>query len=140
MDQPFELDERLRADTIECGRMDLCCVLLMKDSRYPWFILVPQRRGVTEIHHLSQADQVQLWRESCWLSRWMEDSFAFDKLNVAALGNIVSQLHLHHVGRLVGDPAWPGPVWGHSPAVSYETSEQERLINAVAGLLGSSMQ
>lgn len=115
----FILDPRLQADTIPLGDFPLCQLLLMNEQTYPWFILVPRRAGIREIHHLSNVDQQQLWRESAQLAGWMEAVFKFDKLNLAALGNIVSQLHLHHVGRTVGDPAWPGPVWGHSSAVPY---------------------
>jgi diadenosine tetraphosphate (Ap4A) HIT family hydrolase len=119
----FQLDPRLQRDTIEIGCFPLCRLLLMNERTYPWFILVPQRAGVREIHHLPDADQQQLWRESALLAGWMETAFAFDKLNVAALGNVVSQLHLHHVGRRHGDPAWPGPVWGLRPPVPYPETE-----------------
>ena len=114
----FSLDIRLQRDTFDFGCFPLCRLLLLNDSSYPWFILVPQREGVREIHQLTTADRRQFWDESHQLALWMEKSFTFDKLNVAALGNVVSQLHLHHVGRCEGDPAWPGPVWGHRPAVS----------------------
>lgn len=127
----FVLDARLQQDTIDCGCFDLCRLLLMNDSRYPWFILVPQCEELTEIHHLPDNLQEQLWRESKKLCSWMESHFAFDKLNVAALGNVVSQLHLHHVGRCVGDPAWPGPVWGHSTAQPYTAAEQDKMIQLV---------
>lgn len=133
----FVLDARLQQDTIDCGCFDLCRLLLMNDSRYPWFILVPQYEGVTEIHHLPDHLQDQLWQESKKLSCWMESHLSFDKLNIAALGNVVSQLHLHHVGRSVGDPAWPGPVWGHSVAQPYTAVEQEEMIQLVqADLFG----
>ncbi|MBN1957518.1 MAG: HIT domain-containing protein [Desulfuromonadales bacterium] len=132
----FVLDQRLAQDTFDCGRLELCRVLLMNDSRYPWFILVPQREGIREIHHLSEADQLQLWAESRRLALWMEGYFAYDKLNVAALGNVVSQLHLHHVGRCSDDPAWPGPVWGHSPAVAYDPVTAELLQQVLAAALG----
>ncbi|NOY13186.1 MAG: HIT domain-containing protein [Deltaproteobacteria bacterium] len=115
----FELDPRLQADTIPLGDFPLCRLLLMNEQSYPWFILVPRREKSREIHRLSETDQGQLWRESARLSRWMESAFKFDKLNIAALGNVVSQLHLHHVGRRIGDPAWPGPVWGQHPPVPY---------------------
>ncbi|HEY5674974.1 MAG TPA: HIT domain-containing protein [Malonomonas sp.] len=119
----FELDPHLQRDTVVLGDFPLCRLLLMNDRSYPWFILVPRRRGAREIHHLATEDQQQLWRESAELSRWIEQNFSYDKLNVAALGNIVSQLHLHHVARSIGDPAWPGPVWGARPAVAYAAAE-----------------
>jgi len=132
----FVLDQRLGQDTIDCGSFELCRVLLMNDNRYPWFILVPQREGITEIHQLSEVERQQLWKESCKLSLWMENYFSYDKLNVAALGNIVSQLHLHHVGRSLNDPAWPGPVWGHSPAIPYDCATSETVKQALATLIG----
>ena len=118
----FELDARLQADTISIGNFPLCRLLLMNEQTYPWFILVPRREGVCELHHLSDSDQAQLWQESAQLSRWLESAFKFDKLNTAALGNVVSQLHLHHVGRTVDDPTWPGPVWGQRPPVAYSAA------------------
>lgn len=124
----FELDPRLQADTLSVGDFPLCRLLLMNDSTYPWFILVPRREQSREIHHLAATDQAQLWRESAWLASWMESAFSFDKLNVAALGNVVSQLHLHHVGRRSDDPTWPGPVWGQRPAVAYPEAQLTSLL------------
>ncbi|MCK5825621.1 MAG: HIT domain-containing protein [Desulfuromusa sp.] len=127
----FELDPRLKEDTIDFGSFLLCRVLLLNDCRYPWFILVPQRDALREIYQLSEADRRLFWDESNQLSLWMEHYFDFDKLNIAALGNVVSQLHLHHVGRTIGDPAWPDPVWGHSQAAPYLTEDIERLHQAI---------
>ncbi len=115
----FQLHPRLAADTVDLGRLRLCRVLLMNDARFPWCILVPERPQVTEIHQLSDADQVTLIRESSFVAARMADAFGADKMNVAALGNIVPQLHLHHVARRQGDAAWPGPVWGSGAAVPY---------------------
>lgn len=132
----FELDQRLQNDTIVIGDFPLCRLLLMNDSTYPWFILVPRREESREIHQLAETDQAQLWRESSWLASWMESAFTFHKLNVAALGNVVSQLHLHHVGRRTDDPTWPGPVWGQRPAVPYlETQLDALLAQAKAALV-----
>jgi diadenosine tetraphosphate (Ap4A) HIT family hydrolase len=119
----FRLDPRLENDCCLLGDLPLSRLLLLNDSSYPWFILVPRRNGIEEIHQLVDCDQQQLWRESAWLARWMSKTFIFDKLNLGALGNVVRQLHLHHVGRRVGDRAWPGPVWGQHPPQLY--SEQE---------------
>lgn len=127
----FELDPWLRRDSIDFGSFPLCRLLLMNDRNYPWFILVPQREALAEIHQLTAADRQQFWNESHRLSLWMERFFDFDKLNVAALGNVVSQLHLHHVGRTINDPAWPGPVWGHRPAVHYPPEEIEKLQSGI---------
>ncbi len=119
----FQLHPRLAGDTLLLGHFDLSLVLLMNDRRYPWVILVPQRDGLREIHELSEADQQQLLRESSLVSRLMCEHFKADKMNIGALGNIVPQLHLHHIVRHEGDPAWPGPVWGHSPAEAYSEAE-----------------
>ena len=127
----FELDPRLKQDTIDFGSFPLCRVLLLNDCRYPWFILVPQRDALQEIYQLAEVDRRLFWDESNQLSLWMEHYFNFDKLNIAALGNVVSQLHLHHVGRTIGDPAWPNPVWGDSQAVPYLSEEIERLDRAI---------
>ena len=94
----FELHPRLRQDCIQLGDMALCRLLLMNDSRYPWFILVPRRPDVTEICRLAESDQVQLLRESSHLSRHLLEWFQGHKLNIAALGNLVPQLHVHHIG------------------------------------------
>jgi diadenosine tetraphosphate (Ap4A) HIT family hydrolase len=123
----FKLDPRLASDSIDCGSLELCKLLLMNDSNYIWFILVPQREGATEIHHLSDEDRALLWSESQRLSQWLEQCFDFDKLNIGALGNVVSQLHLHHVCRTQGDPAWPGPVWGFAPAEVYSKEAVVRI-------------
>lgn len=127
----FELDSRLEHNTCHMGDFSLCRLLLMNESNYVWFILVPRRDAIREIHHLGAADQQQLWQESAALSRWLESSFSYDKLNVAALGNVVSQLHVHHVARTVGDPAWPGPVWGAQPAVPCTADRIEEISSLV---------
>lgn len=116
----FTLDSRLESDTIKIGSFPLSLVLLSKDANYPWCILVPQREGVREIHHLSSVDQQQLMKESCLLAEQMERLFQPTKMNVAALGNMVPQLHVHHVARFAEDKAWPGPIWGCVPAQVYD--------------------
>ncbi len=116
----FQLHERLAADThyLVCSR--LCEILLMNDSTWPWIILVPAVPDIREIYQLDHKQQVRLLEESSTLSRGMMELFSGDKMNVAALGNMVPQLHLHHIVRFEGDPAWPGPVWGKQPPVPYE--------------------
>lgn len=121
----FELHPQLVQDCIPLGEFPLCRLLLINDANYPWFVLVPRRAGVSEIYHLSSDDQVQLMRESCFLAENLADTFAARKMNVASLGNMVPQLHVHHIVRFENDPAWPGPVWGKLPARSY-TDEQVR--------------
>lgn len=112
----FALHPRLTADTFVLGDFPLCRVLLMNDAHYPWFILVPRRPHMREIYELHEADQQALMAESVQLSRALMAAFAGDKLNIAALGNAVPQLHVHHIVRHTRDAAWPAPVWGrHAP-------------------------
>ena len=113
----FELHPRLAADTSFIADWPLCRVLLMEDARYFWLVLVPRRDGVTEITDLSAEDRALLMEETARAGAIIKGDA---KLNIGALGNLVPQLHLHVVARHSGDPAWPGPVWGHSPAVAYD--------------------
>ncbi|WP_207060942.1 HIT domain-containing protein [Motiliproteus sp. SC1-56] len=131
----FGLDPQLAADTLLLGTFPLCDLLLMKDANYPWFILVPRRPDVTEIHHLGEEDQRMLMRESSVLSQNLADIFAAHKMNVAALGNVVRQLHIHHVVRYEGDPAWPAPVWGKHTAKPYSQDQIEEIRQRVCTLL-----
>ena len=110
------------------GRFPLSHLLQMKDSNYPWFILVPDRDNITDIHQLSDKDQQQLIAESSILSRIIEQKFKADKINIAALGNLVPQLHLHHIVRYTTDAAWPAPVWGKLPAKPYTDEEMQQVI------------
>ncbi|MDO2949402.1 HIT domain-containing protein [Aeromonas simiae] len=121
----FELHPRLAADTRVVGDLPLCRVLLSRDSQYPWLILVPRIAQLREIHHLGEADQQQLMRESCAVAAVMEASLHPDKINVGALGNLVPQLHLHHVARFACDAAWPGPIWGAKPPQPYSEAQLE---------------
>lgn len=133
----FELHPRLAQDSAVIGEFDLSLLLLSRDAHYPWCILVPKREKVFEIHHLSEEEQLQLMRESCQLSEVMTSIFDADKMNVAALGNVVRQLHIHHIARFTGDPAWPQPIWGKLPAKDYTEAEFaeriKRLQNALVG-------
>lgn len=105
----FELHSRLQADTRWLGDLPLCRVLLAKDSQYPWLILVPRVANLREIHHLAPEQQQQLMQESCAVAALMEQALSPDKINIGALGNLVPQLHLHHVARFATDRAWPAP-------------------------------
>ena len=111
----FQIDPRLAGDTLEVASLTLCQVLLLNDRRYDWLVLVPRRESVTEILDLSPQDQAQLWREVTLVAQVLRHAQPDLKLNIGALGNVVRQLHLHILLRQEGDPAWPGPVWGHSP-------------------------
>ncbi|MGK9065099.1 HIT family protein [Stutzerimonas chloritidismutans] len=119
----FELDSRLENDTVTIGDYPLCRLLLMNDSNYPWFILVPRRGEVSELFQLDVADQEQLWREATSFAEIVKDTFRADKMNVATLGNVVNQLHLHVIARRRDDLAWPAPVWGRQPAQPYAADQ-----------------
>jgi len=123
------LDPRLLNDCEVLGKFTLCHVLLMRDANYPWCVLVPDREGLTEIFDLSIEDQNQLQLESNTLLEFLKNEFNADKMNVAALGNVVSQLHIHHIVRYKTDIAWPKPVWGAFPAKAYSDLELERLVD-----------
>lgn len=133
----FTLHERLAADSFVLGDFPLCRLLLMNDANYPWFILVPRRSGAREIYLLNEADQRLLWAESARLSRAIMHAYAGEKLNVAALGNMVPQLHLHHIVRHASDAAWPGPVWGKAPALSYTDAQRAERIARLRQQFGS---
>lgn len=115
----FALHPRLNADCIVLGQFALCQVLLLNDARFPWFILVPMRDDITEIYELDHTDQQQLVRESAAFGQAIMDYYDGDKLNIGALGNMVPQLHIHHIVRKIDDAAWPGAVWGSGEGVPY---------------------
>lgn len=128
----FELAPELQRDCIALADWPLCKVLLMNDSQYPWFILVPRISGLKEIIDLTDIQQKTFWLESAKLSELLRDVFNPDKLNVAALGNMVPQLHVHHIARFTTDIAWPKPVWGlHSP-VAYSDEQLVELKKALS--------
>ena len=110
----FVLDARLAADTHLIGELPLSQLLLMDDARFPWLILVPRISGARELTDLDEADRRSLLTEVCEVGRALETLLRPDKLNIAALGNVVSQLHVHVVARYTSDAAWPQPVWGHA--------------------------
>ena len=131
----FELHPRLNEDCITIGAFPLCRLLLMNDAKYPWLILVPQRGGIREVFELSEADQQQLLWESATLSRLIAEHFKADKINVAALGNMVPQLHIHHIVRYSSDAAWPAPVWGHAPAEPYSEQALDVMVTTLRELM-----
>lgn len=134
-DANFALNPQLLADTIFITDLPLCKLLLANDKSYPWTILVPARPGITELHQLQHADQLQLLEESNKLSVALEELYQPDKLNIAAIGNMVPQLHVHHIARFRSDNAWPAPVWGVNKAVPYTSEEittaKNNLLNAI---------
>ncbi len=115
----FILHPQLDADCKWVGDLPLCRVLLLNDSQYPWLILVPRREGLRELHQLSAEEQLQYLQESNLAAGLLEELFNAEKLNIAALGNMVPQLHIHHIARFQSDVAWPKPVWGAFPAQPY---------------------
>lgn len=132
----FVLHQQLQKDCIALGQFSLCLLLLMNDANYPWFILVPQRNNLREIFDLSEEDQGQLMRESSQLARALATCFKADKINIAALGNVVSQLHVHHIVRYTHDPVWPAPVWGKLPAIPYQPAAVLSITDKLKTCLG----
>ncbi|WP_394220768.1 HIT domain-containing protein [Alteromonas gracilis] len=127
----FKLDSRLHNDTFFVCDLSLCRVLLMNDSQFPWLILVPRKNDLAEIIDLSEDEQMVLLKESALASKAMQALFSPHKLNVAALGNVVRQLHVHHVARYETDCAWPKPVWGNQAAIPYEDNKAQALIQLI---------
>jgi diadenosine tetraphosphate (Ap4A) HIT family hydrolase len=136
---PFELDIRLAGDTVVVGDLTLCRVLLMRDSRYAWLVLVPRRADKVEVSDLPDDEQALLWREVGTAGAALRAIVPCDKLNIGALGNIVRQLHVHIVARREGDAAWPGPVWGFGKAEAYAEGDAERLVGAIRQALDAGL-
>ena len=123
----FALDQRLQQDTLVIGDFPLSRLLLSNDSNYPWFILVPRIDGISEVFQLGVADQQRLWQETTALAQLLNEGLAADKMNIGALGNVVSQLHVHVIVRKRDDAAWPAPVWGKHPAKPYSDAQVEAI-------------
>ncbi len=122
----WSLHPQLARDTVSLGDLPLARVLVVNDVNWPWLLLVPRRLGVREIVDLDEVEQGQLMTEITRVARAMKTVTACDKLNIAALGNVVSQLHVHVIARREGDAGWPRPVWGAAPAVAYDKSPLEQ--------------
>ncbi len=137
MNAEFTLDPRLAADTVPVGDLPLCSVLLMDDARFPWLILVPRQPGVSEITDLSTEETEGLMQEMRLAIGVMQALAKPDKVNVAALGNVVTQLHVHVVGRYRSDPAWPGPVWGHGARAPYPAHARAQLVERAGALFAA---
>ena len=133
----FVLDTRLQEDTWLIGDFPLCRLLLSNDSNYPWFVLVPRREGISELFQLNDDDQQLMWHETTVLAKVLKGLFGADKMNVAALGNVVSQLHMHVIVRFQADVAWPGPVWGKHPAKPYSQAEVQAIRDRLKPVLGA---
>ena len=124
----WDLHPQLARDTVNIGDLPLSRVLVINDANYPWLLLVPRRIGVSEIIDLDEVEQAQLWTELARAGRALKEVTACDKLNIAALGNVVPQLHVHVIARRAGDAAWPKPVWGAVPPRSYEDETLQPLL------------
>jgi diadenosine tetraphosphate (Ap4A) HIT family hydrolase len=132
----WSLHPQLDQDTETVGDLALSRLLISNDGNYPWLLLVPRRAGASEIIDLDAADQRQLMAEIAVVSAALKAITASDKLNVAAIGNMVPQLHVHVVARQRDDPAWPKPVWGAAPARPWDPAARERLMAAIRGKIG----
>nr|WP_269806462.1 HIT domain-containing protein [Pseudomonas alloputida] len=124
----------MQQDSLVLGEFSLCQLLLSKDANYPWFILVPKRAGVSELFELDAAEQQQLWQETTLLAEALKASYGADKMNVATLGNVVSQLHMHVIVRQRDDAAWPAPVWGKCAPVGYTDDQLQAVRLRLRGL------
>ena len=131
MSARFPLDPRLAGDTHDVAALPFCELLLMDDARYPWLILVPRKADATELIDLDADEQRQLMTEIDRVARALRALTSCHKLNVAALGNAVAQLHVHVIARFRDDAAWPKPVWGVAPARRYEVEALEQLRTAL---------
>jgi diadenosine tetraphosphate (Ap4A) HIT family hydrolase len=131
----FQLNDRLRNDTVEIGRLKLSMLLLMNDRALPWLILVPEREGVKEIDELSAEDRALLVEEISWASQTIRCLYHPDKINIGALGNLVPQLHVHVIGRFMNDRAWPGPIWGTVPIHPYDGNEMDQVLARIRNIL-----
>ena len=127
----WSLHPQLAKDRIDIGDLPLSRVLVIKDANYPWLLLVPRREGAVEIIDLDEVAQAQLMTEITRVSRAVKEITKCDKLNVAALGNMVPQLHIHIIARRTGDVAWPRPVWGVAPPLPHDAQEVQQFISAV---------
>ncbi len=135
MSEQFELHSDLQRDGILIADLPLCRLLLCNDSQYPWFIMVPRRMGVKDLYQLDWPDQQQFLNESSAVSEILMQYFNGDKMNVAALGNVTPQLHIHHIVRFEGDPVWPKPIWGQLPLKPYTEDALAEIKNNLSPML-----
>jgi diadenosine tetraphosphate (Ap4A) HIT family hydrolase len=131
MPSSWSLHHQLQKDTLEVGDLPLSRLLIIKDSNYPWLLLVPRRAGASDLIDLNEVEQAQLTTEINRVSVALKEITRPDKLNVAALGNVVPQLHVHIIARRISDAAWPRPVWGLLPPAPYDPAEAARFTQAL---------
>jgi diadenosine tetraphosphate (Ap4A) HIT family hydrolase len=130
-DSAWSLHPQLKQDTIDIGDLPLSKVLVIKDANYPWLLLVPRRAEAREIIDLDEVEQAQLTTEVSRAARALKEITKCDKLNIAALGNLVPQLHIHVIARRTTDAAWPRPVWGAVPPIPHDAEEVQHFISAL---------
>ena len=130
-DSAWSLHPQLKKDTIDIGDLPLSKVLVIRDANFPWLLLVPRRPEVSEIIDLDEVEQAQLTTEVSRAARALKEITKCDKLNIAALGNVVPQLHVHVIARRTGDAAWPRPVWGVVPPLPHDAEEVQNFISAL---------
>jgi diadenosine tetraphosphate (Ap4A) HIT family hydrolase len=130
-DPAWSLHPQLKKDTIEIGDLPLSRVLVIKDANYPWLLLVPRRPDRVELIDLDDVEQAQLMTEISRVARALKAITKCDKLNIAALGNVVPQLHVHVIARRTNDAAWPRPVWGAVPPLAHDAEEVQKFIGAL---------
>ena len=135
MSPSFEIHSQLLADCEQLGNLDLCSVLLMRDARFPWLILVPRINGLRDLHDLPASNREQLFTEIEITSEALRSFASADKINVAALGNMVPQLHIHVIGRREDDAGWPAPVWSAGPAITLEGTDLKERVTALKSLV-----
>ncbi|WP_395794241.1 HIT domain-containing protein [Aquimonas sp.] len=135
MTPEFTLDPPLAAGSVTVSDLSLCQLRLMNDARFPWLLLVPRRDGLRELFDLPAFDQAQVLIDLNRAAAALQAVATPDKLNIGALGNIVPQLHIHLIARFVGDPAWPGPVWGQGSAVAYTEEALQAQLAALRAAL-----
>ncbi len=124
----FSLDNRIKNDSIEIGDLELCHVRLLNNCAWPWLLLLPKKNGLKEITDLNTEEQQCLMKEIDFFSRFISTFPNVEKINIGMLGNIVSQLHIHVIGRNTNDPAWPGPVWGCKAGEPYNDIELNKIL------------
>ena len=130
-DSNWSLHPQLKKDTIDIGDLPLCRVLVIQDAHYPWLLLVPRREEIVEIIDLAEVEQAQLMTEVSRVARALKEVTKCDKLNIAALGNVVAQLHVHVIARRTSDAAWPRPVWGAMPPLAHDPEEVQNFIRVL---------
>lgn len=131
----FILDNRLKADTLFVGDLPLSRVLLMNNAFFPWVILVPRIEGISELFQLTEEDLLNFHNESNYFLEAMSNAYNADKMNIASLGNIVSQLHTHVIVRYKNDEAWPSPVWSFQKTQKYQSDAAKIEIDKLTDLV-----